>query len=179
MASSANSSWFFFFNDTATTEIYTLSLHDALPISDSGIWCRPRSRNPTGIRCGTVLSVRRARPRVRPERAGWLELEGVDHGAWDHRSAGLDGQPGDTGFAPVQAAIRAAGAFGVDAEHMTFCQHAQAGLNRLLARHSPAPVHRKLADAGEEGLAEQSLDPAPREVLRLGQEDHFPRHRQR
>src|SRR3712207_7158779 len=30
---------FFFFNDTATTEIYTLSLHDALPICPSG---RPR-----------------------------------------------------------------------------------------------------------------------------------------
>src|SRR2546427_6925148 len=30
----ATSLWgFFFFNDTATTEIYTLSLHDALPIS--------------------------------------------------------------------------------------------------------------------------------------------------
>src|SRR3989454_11569129 len=29
----ANSAIFFFFNDTATTEIYTLSLHDALPIS--------------------------------------------------------------------------------------------------------------------------------------------------
>src|SRR5260370_42617189 len=28
---------FFFFNDTATTEIYTLSLHDALPIS-TGSW---------------------------------------------------------------------------------------------------------------------------------------------
>src|SRR3712207_6927922 len=27
---------FFFFNDTATTEIYTLSLHDALPICDRG-----------------------------------------------------------------------------------------------------------------------------------------------
>src|SRR3712207_7139780 len=27
---------FFFFNDTATTEIYTLSLHDALPISPPG-----------------------------------------------------------------------------------------------------------------------------------------------
>src|SRR3989442_7803762 len=27
-----SSSYFFFFNDTATTEIYTLSLHDALPI---------------------------------------------------------------------------------------------------------------------------------------------------
>src|SRR5260370_27830347 len=31
---------FFFFNDTATTEIYTLSLHDALPISST----RPRCR---------------------------------------------------------------------------------------------------------------------------------------
>src|SRR2546426_6493422 len=30
-------SFFFFFNDTATTEIYTLSLHDALPISRSPI----------------------------------------------------------------------------------------------------------------------------------------------
>src|SRR5215510_16316068 len=28
--------WFFFFNDTATTEIYTLSLHDALPIRRYG-----------------------------------------------------------------------------------------------------------------------------------------------
>src|SRR3712207_7084168 len=28
--------FFFFFNDTATTEIYTLSLHDALPISGLG-----------------------------------------------------------------------------------------------------------------------------------------------
>jgi len=27
--------FFFFFNDTATTEIYTLSLHDALPISST------------------------------------------------------------------------------------------------------------------------------------------------
>src|SRR3712207_7858772 len=31
---------FFFFNDTATTEIYTLSLHDALPISLSICGCR-------------------------------------------------------------------------------------------------------------------------------------------
>src|SRR2546421_10340570 len=30
---SFSSPFFFFFNDTATTEIYTLSLHDALPIS--------------------------------------------------------------------------------------------------------------------------------------------------
>src|SRR6478735_6418341 len=31
--------FFFFFNDTATTEIYTLSLHDALPISP--VWMVP------------------------------------------------------------------------------------------------------------------------------------------
>src|SRR5271163_1469104 len=40
--------FFFFFNDTATTEIYTLSLHDALPILDAHnnyqdnygeVWC--------------------------------------------------------------------------------------------------------------------------------------------
>src|SRR5438477_12022243 len=31
---------FFFFNDPATTEIYTLSLHDALPI-----FCRPAARS--------------------------------------------------------------------------------------------------------------------------------------
>src|SRR6266702_4421915 len=30
---------FFFFNDTATTEIYTLSLHDALPIWTPAPWC--------------------------------------------------------------------------------------------------------------------------------------------
>src|SRR3712207_7562028 len=33
---------FFFFNDTATTEIYTLSLHDALPISTRIIFSAER-----------------------------------------------------------------------------------------------------------------------------------------
>src|SRR2546430_15866334 len=33
MSSHLTTLFFFFFNDTATTEIYTLSLHDALPIS--------------------------------------------------------------------------------------------------------------------------------------------------
>src|SRR2546426_6521323 len=36
---------FFFFNDTATTEIYTLSLHDALPIFDEQQVSRPRQRS--------------------------------------------------------------------------------------------------------------------------------------
>src|SRR5256886_12289161 len=43
------SSVFFFFNDTATTEIYTLSLHDALPISRATAprWaCRRRPMPP-------------------------------------------------------------------------------------------------------------------------------------
>src|SRR5438270_6733232 len=35
---------FFFFNDTATTEIYTLSLHDALPISPEAIRDRPNKQ---------------------------------------------------------------------------------------------------------------------------------------
>src|SRR3712207_8503574 len=34
-------STFFFFNDTATTEIYTLSLHDALPISTNATPASP------------------------------------------------------------------------------------------------------------------------------------------
>src|SRR2546422_4409417 len=38
---------FFFFNDTATTEIYTLSLHDALPISPASP-TRPSSHSPRG-----------------------------------------------------------------------------------------------------------------------------------
>src|SRR5256885_3444835 len=42
---------FFFFNDTATTEIYTLSLHDALPIYESGLSADSSRRNerPTGF----------------------------------------------------------------------------------------------------------------------------------
>src|SRR5216684_9260172 len=42
-------SFFFFFNDTATTEIYTLSLHDALPILAYGRYradrCGPPGRH--------------------------------------------------------------------------------------------------------------------------------------
>src|SRR2546427_7052885 len=45
---------FFFFNDTATTEIYTLSLHDALPIC------------PESSRLGTGCKARRATERSSP-----------------------------------------------------------------------------------------------------------------
>src|SRR2546422_9594668 len=44
-------SLFFFFNDTATTEIYTLSLHDALPIYPPVRWTEttPRTPQPRGV----------------------------------------------------------------------------------------------------------------------------------
>src|SRR5271167_5261478 len=40
-------SYFFFFNDTATTEIYTLSLHDALPIFVSLSHARAAEKHPS------------------------------------------------------------------------------------------------------------------------------------
>src|SRR5689334_24135591 len=46
----------FFFNDTATTEIYTLSLHDALPISRCS-WTRARSSSST---CSQLTAVTRS-----------------------------------------------------------------------------------------------------------------------
>src|SRR3712207_9299732 len=58
---------FFFFNDTATTEIYTLSLHDALPISvtrhpQGGLCCRHPARPPRPLHARP--------PRHRPHAAG-------------------------------------------------------------------------------------------------------------
>src|SRR3989442_15951455 len=44
---------FFFFNDTATTEIYTLSLHDALPIYDVAA-AQHRHLERTAVRRGCV-----------------------------------------------------------------------------------------------------------------------------
>src|SRR2546422_8466170 len=60
---------FFFFNDTATTEIYTLSLHDALPIS--------RRRRVRGRRA--------ARPRP-GARAAAGDPGGADRGRRGHRA---------------------------------------------------------------------------------------------
>src|SRR2546425_5581218 len=48
---------FFFFNDTATTEIYTLSLHDALPIC--GIKIDPNNvilKGSTGLRARAAIA---------------------------------------------------------------------------------------------------------------------------
>src|SRR6266568_3512941 len=53
---------FFFFNDTATTEIYTLSLHDALPISP-----RPAQTDFAGVRS----HFERHQPRGRNDQRQW------------------------------------------------------------------------------------------------------------
>src|SRR3712207_7941511 len=50
---------FFFFNDTATTEIYTLSLHDALPISDVGLVDVPRPAAGAQVAAQPLLELRR------------------------------------------------------------------------------------------------------------------------
>src|SRR5215217_9744943 len=53
--------FFFFFNDTATTEIYTLSLHDALPISASlGAGAVRLPQRPSGAQMPGQLAFQRA-----------------------------------------------------------------------------------------------------------------------
>src|SRR2546427_11938979 len=47
---------FFFFNDTATTEIYTLSLHDALPIFWAGWELEGRDGEIEGLICADGMS---------------------------------------------------------------------------------------------------------------------------
>src|SRR6266498_6035410 len=66
----------FFFNDTATTEIYTLSLHDALPI-----YCEPR-----------VAS--------RAREGGWGYFDAVRHGVFCELGRG------NVDFAAVAAWLR-------------------------------------------------------------------------
>src|SRR5437588_2544091 len=60
--------FFFFFNDTATTEIYTLSLHDALPIYQRREAGGDDARQRAGDgRCGCLFSRRRSASRGRSE----------------------------------------------------------------------------------------------------------------
>src|SRR5258708_12430202 len=65
---------FFFFNDTATTEIYTLSLHDALPICS----CRSPS---SGRRSAPAVRNSESALRYRPPRSEehTSELQSPDH----------------------------------------------------------------------------------------------------
>src|SRR3989442_7248481 len=54
--------FFFFFNDTATTEIYTLSLHDALPIFTKG--CELITKRPAKALSDRAYCICHSRPLV-------------------------------------------------------------------------------------------------------------------
>src|SRR2546422_6062099 len=93
---------FFFFNDTATTEIYTLSLHDALPIWS--LTSRPRSSAPEPT--STTPAPRTPRPRHRPRRrrSPWwtpsdLRLRGLCLGLGDRKSTRLNSSHGYISYA--------------------------------------------------------------------------------
>src|SRR3712207_9053983 len=83
---------FFFFNDTATTEIYTLSLHDALPISwwaSSGIMDGPeRTRLPLP---GAPQDVHRADQVILPQ--------GKRHDTRDRKSTRLNSSHANISYA--------------------------------------------------------------------------------
>src|SRR3712207_7490287 len=86
----------FFFNDTATTEIYTLSLHDALPI-----WLRSRAYR--GLRRGghrPRVSFRVARDMER-ERSGRFLLRGARfrEGRQDRKSTRLNSSHANISYA--------------------------------------------------------------------------------
>src|SRR2546422_8538763 len=73
--------FFFFFNDTATTEIYTLSLHDALPI------CERVGRDPQPVRHLAAVREDIARlRRVELERYEQALVGRVHHRSEEHTS---------------------------------------------------------------------------------------------
>src|SRR5687767_15538653 len=65
---------FFFFNDTATTEIYTLSLHDALPIS-----CRAAARTECPARRRSARSSSPASASAARWRRAWRGARSEEH----------------------------------------------------------------------------------------------------
>src|SRR3712207_9206970 len=79
--------YFFFFNDTATTEIYTLSLHDALPICSGREIPRPArndEQGTSGSRCAPFGSADcRSSGLLEPATGG---LRMVGHDAVERRS---------------------------------------------------------------------------------------------
>src|SRR5258705_1979720 len=67
---------FFFFNDTATTEIYTLSLHDALPILSAAFAARLFASDLRWLRPSVLLIESLGRPRSEEHTS---ELQSLRH----------------------------------------------------------------------------------------------------
>src|SRR3712207_7123178 len=82
-----------FFNDTATTEIYTLSLHDALPI------CQPHDADgPAGAE--VVGAAARRAARARADAAGDpVERRGVRHVHGDRKCTRLNSSHANISYA--------------------------------------------------------------------------------
>src|SRR3712207_8287315 len=68
---------FFFFNDTATTEIYTLSLHDALPIC--AWWFTLRSYRDLNRAKFAVINAMEERLPARIFTQEWMQLRSEEH----------------------------------------------------------------------------------------------------
>src|SRR2546430_4357580 len=87
--------FFFFFNDTATTEIYTLSLHDALPIYDQ--WDTPRGGERLALRPGFDGVVEDAEVEVEPRRR--VPLESRTSQSADRKSTRLNSSHSQISYA--------------------------------------------------------------------------------
>lgn len=127
---------------------------------------------------------RRAEPDPHPgdlgdQLAGRLDLVGVEHRRRDDQGAALQGQPGHAGLAPVEPAVRRAGALGIDAGDATGAQYPQLGVQGRPGRPAARAVDRDGAGADEEHLRQPALDALAGEVLGLGDERHPPLHDQR
>src|SRR3712207_7414073 len=91
----------FFFNDTATTEIYTLSLHDALPISwipsrESSL-ARAQKKSPDGAGLDVMVVVVRSGCRLGVGGAG-IGVK-IDRGKKDRKSTRLNSSHANISYA--------------------------------------------------------------------------------
>src|SRR5258706_5338861 len=151
---------FFFFNDTATTEIYTLSLHDALPISAAlqlARHVRRRAGTQSGRRAESpAAGTRRPHP-ARAERDGALlcprnARPGVPHVLPVRPLQAARRQEGGTG--DDRAAARAAGTDPGTPRHGGPCALAASG---AVARRGPGHYLRRIRACPLPG----ALAPAP------------------
>src|SRR2546425_11334205 len=154
---------FFFFNDTATTEIYTLSLHDALPISrrrgDPAARPDPRAA-PSAPRGRLRGRARRARaggrrPRARAARAQqWAAGRGPTRRGCERRRRLRDAARDAGRGSPATPGV------------------ARLRLRRLAAAGQPAPtrphVHRPLSRVGAGCPAAASLRRRSRATPEIG-----------
>src|SRR3712207_7963278 len=85
---------FFFFNDTATTEIYTLSLHDALPIYEAAV----EEAHPPVVEQQVVARVRVARGAAQLVEGAEVEAED-DLAEADRKSTRLNSSHANISYA--------------------------------------------------------------------------------